>query len=574
MLTELISYLTHPYLDIPQELCNIELNQQELSKIFALLESNKVLLRVLSSRNSKKSLKRKVLLKFVNSSSAFRESQKYGLNLKGELLDIIKKLNEQSIRNVLIKSLNTLPLDSDNFDILVTEKDLSASFKVLRDSGFVRISWYHEPYKWLFRKVKENKSRIAVHLHTAIAWDGIRFVDVKDLWKNYRKKEIDGVLVSFPSPEHHLLTTIAHAFFENREFRLGDLTYLIQDIQGNDIDWNYILNWVTYDGWLDSFCGLLSLADHIHTVIFKRRLIPEKTYKILAKESKMNKSELGEKLVDQFDKKPSLPMKISTTTAALKLGKKILKTPRISFLEKAKTASCLLSSIIKRRIPIYRKHPCFLVCFTGQDGTGKTTHAKYVWKELKQISKKIKAKYVWSRGFGYSFQPFLLIVKLLLLGSGSPKINQSGYVRRRKSLLKMEPMRSLWAYIMITDHLLHLARVRLALSLGYIVVCDRWIMDTLIDVKCDLGKPISKFLEARVEDLVPKPEMTFIMDTETSELARRRPELNNNSLEYKRYCYLKQSHRKGFKVINTNDDIEKNKKIIFSTMVESFFSHV
>lgn len=173
-----------------------------------------------------------------------------------------------------------------------------------------------------------------IHLHTAIAWGGIKFVDVKDLWKKYREKEIDGVTVGFPSTEHHLLTTIAHAFSENLEFRLGDLAYIIQDIQDNNIDWNYIFNWTIHDRWSDSFYGLLRLADHIYTVTFGDKLIPEKTYELFAKEVKMNRNDLAEKLVDQFDKKPFLPMTIPITTVALQTGKKILTAPSITFLEK------------------------------------------------------------------------------------------------------------------------------------------------------------------------------------------------------------------------------------------------
>lgn len=573
MLTKLTAYLAHPYFDIPQKLSSIEFNEQVSAKIFSLLESNKVLSSVLSFRNSTEfPMKNKVLSKLLDSSCAFADSSTYMLNLRSEFLDIMAKFNEHSIRTVLIKSLNTLPLDSDNFDILIMKKDLSASVKVLKNSGFVQINWYREPYKWLFRKVKKDESLMAVHLHTAIAWDGIEFVDVEDLWKKYQEKEIDGVIMGFPSPEHHLLITTAHAFFENREFRLGDLEYLIQDVQGNNIDWEYISNYTIHDGWSDPFYGLLSLASHAHMVIFGDKLIHEKAYKFLPKGGKMNGCDLAEKLVDEFNEKQFLPMKIATTAVALQLAKKILRTPRISLLKKAKMTSCLFNNAIKRRLPIYKKHPVFLTCFIGQDGTGKTTHAKYAIEELKQMSKIIKVKYIWSRGFGYSFQPFLLVVRRLLLGSKSPEIAQSSYFNRRANLLKREPMKSLWAYIMIIDHLLHLLKVWLALSLGYMVICDRSIIDTLIDVKCNLGKPINKFLERQIERLTPKPEIAFIMDTETSELVKRRPDIDSKLITCKRLSYLKYLHRKGFIVVNTSDDLERNRKEIFLTLLKNFFS--
>ena len=576
MITQIIGYLAHPSLDFPYNLRahkQIVIDEQVLSETFNLLRLNKVLFRVLNARDSHHfPAKSNIVTKLMDESVLFRDSYEHMQSVKRELLDVVAKFNERSIDSVFIKSLNALPLDSDNFDILIRQKDLSASIKVLRNCGFMEVTWVREPYKWLFRKAEGDRNYMAIHLHTAVAWGGIKFVDVEDLWKKHRKKEIDGVTLGLPSPEHHLLTTVAHAFFENRQFSLGDLAYIIEDIQDNNIDWNYIANWTIYNRWFDSFYGVMQLADHIYRAIFIDPLIPSKAYELIVRKVKINRRGIAEKLIDQFGEKSFLPMKVSTTTVGMQYIKKILTAPDISPSNKAEVISYLFHSFIKKRIPLSKRHPAFLVCFIGQDGTGKTTHSKYVWKELREMSENIRVKYIWSRGFGYSLQPFLLVAKWLLLGSRSPKISQRGYVSRRASLLKREPMRSLWACILIIDHLLHLARVRLALSLGYIVICDRWIIDTLIDVKNDLGKPLNRFLERKIEGLVPKPEMTFIMDAKTSELIKRRPEVNNDLLERKRYLYLEQSQRKGGKVINTHENFERNRKTILSTIIKSFLS--
>jgi thymidylate kinase len=309
---------------------------------------------------------------------------------------------------------------------------------------------------------------------------------------------------------------------------------------------------------------------------FGNALIQTMSYELL-KEDKWNGSQFAEKSIDQFNEKTFLPIAVPTIAVAMALAKKILTDSRTSFSRRIKLMLNLLSRIAKRRIPIFRRHPVYLVCFVGQDGTGKTEHARYTLKQLRQMSKKIKTKYIWSRGFGYSFQPFLLVMRWLLVGRKTPKSSigrsiESRYIARKARLLKEEPMKTIWAYVMITDHLLSLVRAKVALYLGYVVICDRWIIDTLIDVRCDLGKRLNRFLEERIESLAPKPGMTFIMDVETDELLKRRPEMDQNLLECKRSSYLKYQDRKNFYRINTNDDFETNRKKILTAIMKGFFS--
>jgi len=574
VLTRLIGYLAHPFSDLPHGLSGIKLSEQKLSDIFDIMDSNKVLARVLSFKGSPHfPVKSKYVSRVIEKSRKFRESYECQLCFKRELLNIIERFNEQSIKLAMIKSLDSLPLDSDNIDILLMKKDMPLAFNVLRDAGFVMQRWYREPHKWLFGKVDRTNRYMEIHLHSEIAWDGLKYVDVKSFWEKYREKRINDTVVGFPSPEHHLLTTIAHAFIENRELRLGDLMYLIQDVQANQVDWKYIKRWTIQDRWFDSLYSVLQLADHVNTVIFGSELIPQRECDSFSKKARSRKRRLLDKLIASFDEKPILPIKLPITAVAAQTSKKILSGTEISIIEKAETILHLFKDFAKRRIPICKRHPAFIVCFIGQDGTGKTTHAINAYTELLEIDKKTKVEYVWSRGFGYSLQPFLIVIRRLLLGEKPSIAYQGDYVHRKANLLKREPMRSIWSYIMIVDHSIHLIRVRLALSLGYIVICDRWINDTLIDVKCDLGKPIGGLIERILENSVPQPEMMFIMDTKMSKLAERRPETSPDIFRNKREMYLNcYSNKKHFQVINTADDLQENKQKILSAIIKNFYS--
>jgi thymidylate kinase len=572
LLTKLVAYLAHPYLDLPHEMTKLQLNREEEHQIFDLSKSNKVLLRTVSYDGCKKFLiKSGIISELVNRSSVFKDSYNYALSLKQELLNVIAKFNERSIDTIFIKSLNTLPLDSDNFDILVKERDLAASIKMLKEAGFVKVAWVREPYKSLFRYVRDGKDYLAVHLHTAVAWEGTKYVDVDNLWKEHRKLEIDGVAVGMPSPETHLLITFAHAFFENHQFSLNDLTYIVEDIYSKELDWDYVTNWTINDCWFDSFYGMLLLTDHVYRALFGDALIPEMAYQKLSGASKRN-SRLAKKLIEQYDEKLSLPVKIPIITVASHYVRKIVADPHTPFLKKIGTILSISKDFLKRKMPIRRDRPAFPICFVGQDGTGKTIHARYIEKELKQRDIH-GVKYIWSRGTGQFLGPLLNFLRFALRNGEMLKEHTNGS-RGIETLLRKEPLKSIWAYVLLADHLAKSMKVKLALAFGNMVICDRYIFDTFVDVKCDLGKNLSEALKKTVERLAPKPEIIFMMDTEPRELIKRRPKMKQELVERKRSAYLEYLHIKDeLCIIDTCDDLQRNGERILTNTLQTLYRY-
>jgi len=570
-LTKVVANLAHPYLDLPQEMGNIRFNKDEEQQIFNLAKSNKVLLRFVNYNNSNKHLiKSRIISDLVNHNRMFKNSFDYARNLQRELLTVIKKFNERSIDTIFIKSLNTLPLDSDNFDVLVREKDLAASSKMLKNEGFIEIPWVKEPYKRLFRYVNEGKDYLAIHLHTAVAWEGIKFIDLDDFWNTYRKIQIDGVEVGVPSPESHLLTTVAHAFFENHKFSLNDLTYIIEDTHSKDLDWNYISNWAVNNSWFNSFHGMLLLADHLYKILFNDILIPESAHLKLSRFSKQSNIQLSAKLINQFDEKESLPIGVPINTVASHYVWKIVKSSHTPFLNKIGKVFSISRDFFRRRIPIWRKPPTFLVCFIGQDGTGKTMHAKRLLKELEQ--REVRVKYNWSRGTGLFLEPLLKFLRLALPNNNQIKESNDEYLSRREILLKKEPIKSLWAYILIADHLAKSIKTKLALLKRNVVICDRYILDTIVDIKCNLDKNFDKSFERLVERLAPKSHIIFMMDTEPKELLKRRPNTKLDLIRKRRSEYLEYPDKNNLITINTGDDPQKNMEKILTHTLQKLYN--
>ena len=83
-------------------------------------------------------------------------------------------------------------------------------------------------------------------------------------------------------------------------------------------------------------------------------------------------------------------------------------------------------------------------------------------------------------------------------------------------ILRKEPLKSIWAFVRLVDHLAKSMKVKLALAFGNMVICDRYIFDTFVDAGCNWNKNFSETSKRIVERLVPKPGW-FIENGQTSD---------------------------------------------------------
>jgi len=558
----LAAFLAHPRLNISKE--TLPLKQHEIDAIYSFLRDNKVILQTLDYSLVSKSYspeKKRLVRELVERHGSFAETHELALVLKQEILKIMKPLIDNGVEVIFIKSLAKIPLDSDNFDILVKKQYVQKAKKILEDLGFTELrklreyEWGGPPHKFLYRKLYKGIV-MSIHLHTQVAWEGVKFVDEKELWNTICEAKIDGVQLGFPSPENHLLITVAHAFFENKCLKLSDLMFMVEDFEyGCGIDWNYIADCTINGGWFEPFYTILRLANHIHKFLFERKLINEDIFGKLAQKGHLSRTpSLEKQLIDLFSKKPTLPVKIPNSRIIIAFIKKVFSTPNFSFIDKSKKIFSTSRSYVKRRLKWGMPS---LVCFSGQDGTGKTKHSKSLQNELAQ--RNISSNYVWSRGIGLSIEPFLRTGRLLLLGS---KLSQSSkYLSKRKILLTKEPLKTLWTYTMLADEmLLLLIKVRIPVSLGRVVICDRYIPDVIVDAKCELGKDVGWIIEECIMKLVPKPTIHFILDAKPEEIMERKKDLNPQLVKCRRHHYLIYSRREKHALIHTDRTLEQNRE--------------
>jgi len=520
--------------------------------------------------------KKRFVERLVQNHKPFAEAYEIAFRLRQEVLKIARVLTEDGIDLLLIKPFNDLPIDSDNFDILVKRTDITRARKILEDLGFIELvkireyKWHGPPHKFLYRRLIDGIV-MTIHLHTQVAWEGLIFLDENDIWTKHREIRISGVNLCFPSPEHHILITVAHAFFENKYLKLSDIIYIIENLKfSGEVDWNYIADWALSDHWLKPFYAFLRLADHLCSVLFDSRLIDEEVFDLLAKKGKIGRKQgAGKKLIALFSRRKLLPMKIPLTRIVFQYFEKIFGSPDSSSIEKITEILSLSWSYLKKRIPLIRRRrrePSFLVCFSGQDGTGKTEHAVGLWNKL--VARGFKASYVWSRGAGLSIKPFLPIGRLLI--SGNKLSDESEYIFKRKMILKREPMRTLWTYIMLVDELLQLLiKAKIPLLLGRVVICDRHILDVLVDLRCELHKNVGHITKEIISDLAPKPRIAFVLDTEPKEILRRKEVRNLDLVRCKRHNYLVYCARSKFTLIDTSKEFDQNQKEILSLFMKA-----
>ena len=150
-----------------------------------------------------------------------------------------------------------------------------------------------------------------------------------------------------------------------------------------------------------------------------------------------------------------------------------------------------------------------IIVFSGTDGSGKTTQIKLLINELKK--KGFSTKYLWARG-GYT--PLFLGLKKILKIFLFKKNNNFSRGDYRTQLFSNKFLTKLWLTISILDLIIfYVLYLRLVCRFKNIIICDRYIEDTLIDFKRNFKGSFndSSFLWKLLVLIAPKPNQHFLL---------------------------------------------------------------
>jgi len=188
-----------------------------------------------------------------------------------------------------------------------------------------------------------------------------------------------------------------------------------------------------------------------------------------------------------------------------------------------------------------------IICFIGIDGSGKTTLAESLFNELK--SRGLPCRFCYGRYVPLISRPLVTMGKYLFLHDEDISDNVSYSSKKRASTNNHKLLTKLYNSLILFDYYLQsFFKVIIPLKRGAIVVCDRYVYDTVIN---DLIRTTNDFHDAYVMaencfKMIPRPDLIFYVRV-PEDIAYSRKN-DTPSLEYLTerssiYEYLQTQHK-------------------------------
>jgi thymidylate kinase len=508
--------------------------------------------------------------------SAFREqAEKEAATwnaLRDEYALVREGLMRHGIHNILIKSVGlapSFPYTSDNLDVLVRSQHIEAARCILNDLRYVELRNIEEPQKFLFRKFQAGKSVSAIHLHGLAGW-GVPFMDEESLWAGCRVSP-DDPLVVVPSPEDGLLITMAHAFYENKSFKLLDLVRIRHCLRQGKLDFDYMVQVAKVRGWVDGLYFSLLLCARLEDWLYGESLIP-RSVREQAGAAIAASSWLLRRLESSLEKDEiTFPFRVSFLFGKVLYYRKILVDQERSVLTRLVDVVRTLAWGIKLKLHISGQRG-MLVSFSGIDGSGKTVHARALINAL-AISE-IRARYFWGRIGASGWIGWLGRAVSGKRDEGTVRDTASALAGRRLRL-RHPFVRLGWLVFNLADLIFRYAvRVRLSRLLGNVVVCDRYNYDATVEISASLpgGSSWADWTEWLLVRLCPHPHVAWLLDVPAEVSAVRQLDEAGNSaaqeeLENQRAKFLVLAKRCALIVVDTRiGQEETTSRVVHETL--------
>lgn len=164
-------------------------------------------------------------------------------DLMAELLPAFQKAG---LPVLTMKSFLPFAYVDSNVDLFAVQSERwQAYIQRLHALGFVRwrsLADWREPRKKIYRRyaaADKERRHPYVHLHQAVSWNGVVYLDLEAVAARQRQLIWQGVAVPAPAAADELLIMAAHAYFENKFISLHELLYFYYLCQ-EEVDWTAV----------------------------------------------------------------------------------------------------------------------------------------------------------------------------------------------------------------------------------------------------------------------------------------------------------------------------------------------
>lgn len=199
----------------------------------------------------------------------------------------------------------------------------------------------------------------------------------------------------------------------------------------------------------------------------------------------------------------------------------------------------------------------FIICFLGVDGSGKTTHAKFLKQYLTELG--YSCVYIWGAFrpfFSYFFFGFTRLLNYWRFTKKEAYTDPLEYAPKHIAA----NFSKLWQFLILIDYQLKaLIFIRLPLLLGKVVICDRYLYDILMELK--ISSLLSPKFALLLLKTMPPSTIIFLLDV-PEDLASHRRNFSNTFFSNRRSILLSFAKKHRFEIIDTSMKMLENQKEI------------
>ena len=475
-----------------------------------------------------------------------------------ELRRIHETFEENDINFTVLFKAIVSQCDSRDVDIIIETKQIEKACKLVESLGYFVPLFPFETQDFV-KSEKKNKV-VQIDLDTEELFKDFHYIFNKEKIKvlNNRRK-INGSYI--PCPEDELIISIFRAIKKN-QILVGTVLHTAHVLE-NCQDIEYMRS-VIKKGWYTPLLHSIYLISVLYKSLFdveiESPLIP--IAKRAHQESGMLKF-----LAEKETKKIKFPFHSRTFSSFWHACKLFSDIRNFDFKEIAKSVYAPFRIIVERMklVSTARKRRMF-VCFSGIDGTGKTTNTTELVRRFKDM--RIPSQYtygLWSPKISYPVMGALYVLK--------------GW--RRKDYKKSKVMKKIWNYLVILDYIyIYITRMWYPRLLGKTLFCDKYTYDLIAMLMHDglYNERASKILLK----LIPQPDLVFIFDIPEGVSDSRKDDtqsgleklrVEQDVLEYlkiKRESYIMIAKSLDIPIIDATQDWDALHEKIFSEIIEYY----